>query len=243
MIPISIQLWSLRDPINADFAGTLKQIAALGYAGVETAGFGNLGAEDAAAAVKDAGLRCSGMHVGLDRLRSDLHQVVLEARLMETRDVICPWVHPSLLSDRASCERFGSELDVIGEALRCYGLRFHFHNHGAELALVDGRPALDWILDAAAPRNLGCQVDVYWVHVGGKCPAAFLREQGRRVRLIHLKDEWEIGSGPVDFQAVFEAVDAIGAAEWFVVECEKHRKDPLDSARGSLDQLRAWGRA
>jgi sugar phosphate isomerase/epimerase len=243
MIPISVQLWSLRELIEKDFAGTMKQVAEIGYTGVETAGYGNLNAAAAAAAVNSAGLRCSGMHVGIDRLRADLTQVVIEARMLGTRDVICPWMHPDLFDSAESAAQIGRELDGIGAALRGFDIQLHYHNHAAEFVMLDGRPAFDWLLDAAAPANLGCEADVYWVHRGGKDPAAFIREQGRRIRLLHLKDETELGSGPVDFPAVFAAVDGIGALDWYVVECEKHRKDPLESVRTSLERLREWGKA
>lgn len=243
MIPISVQLWSLRELTATDFAGTMKQVAAIGYTGVETAGYGNLDAAAAAEAVKTTGLRCSGMHVGMDRLRGDLTQVVLEARMFGTNHVICPWMHHALFDSADAAAQIGVELNGIGAALRGFGIRFHYHNHAGEFTVIDGRPAFDWLLDAAAPANLGCQADVYWVRAGGKDPAAFIREQGRRIRLLHLKDEMEIGSGPVDFPAVFAAVESIGALEWYVVECEKHRKDPLDSVQRSYAQLQAWGLA
>lgn len=101
----------------------------------------------------------------------------------------------------------------------------------------------DWILDAAAPRDLGCQADVYWVHVGGKNPADFIREQGRRIRTLHLKDEKEIGTGPVNFTEVFAAIEAIGAIEWYVVEVEQYSHAPLESVRRSLATLKQWGKA
>ena len=56
-IPVSLQLWSVRDATAADFAGTVAQVARMGYDGVELAGYGNLDAAAAAAAVKAAGLR------------------------------------------------------------------------------------------------------------------------------------------------------------------------------------------
>ena len=84
---------------------------------------------------------------------------------------------------------------------------------------------------------------MYWVQVGGKDPAEFIREQGRRIRTLHLKDQAEIGGGPVDFEAVFAAVDSIGAVEWNIVEVEEYNHDPMESCRISFDQLRTWGRA
>ena len=240
---VSLQLWSLRDQIKTDFAGTMAEVARSGFAGVETAGFGNLDATAAAAALRDAGLVVSGMHVGIQPLRTDFNRVVDEALLCGARDLIVPWWSPAHFRSGAACAEIGQELDALGSRLRGYGLGLHFHNHAAELAVVDGRRVFDWLLDAAQPRNLGCEADVYWVQVGGTDPAAFLREQGRRIRLLHLKDETELGSGPVNFGAVFAAAEAIGAVEWYVIEVEKYNHAPLDSVRRSLEQLRAWGQA
>ncbi len=242
-IPTSLQLWSLRDLVKTDFAGTVAQVAALGYQGVETAGFGNTTAADGAAAVKAAGLKVSGMHVGIQALRQDFDRVVTEALTCETKHVICPsWPKQQFISG-AACTAIGEELGAIGARLRAFGLRFHFHNHAPELAVVEGRRVFDWMLDAAAPRDLGCEADVYWVHQGGKDPAAFIREQGRRISLVHLKDEKEIGGGPVDFPAVFAALDSVGTVEWQVVEVEAYTGTPLDGVKQSLEQLKSWGRA
>ena len=81
------------------------------------------------------------------------------------------------------------------------------------------------------------------LHAGGKPPAAFIREQGRRIQLVHLKDEKELGTGPVDFPAVFAALDQVQAVEWLVIEVEKYSHTPIESVARSFNQLRAWGRA
>ena len=108
--------------------------------------------------------------------------------------------------------------------LREHGLRFSFHNHAVEMALHEGRTVFDWMLGAAQPRNLSAEPDVYWIHVGGQSPGKFLRAHGARCPLVHLKDETELGLGPVDFSAVFAATESIGAAEWYVVEQEKYTR-------------------
>ncbi len=240
---VSLQLWSLRDQTKADFAATVHEVARIGFAGVETAGFGNLDATAAAAALRDAGLTVSGMHVGIQVLRTELNRAIDEALLCGATDVIVPFWSPAQFRSGAAATEVGQELDQLGARLRGYGLRLHFHNHATELKVVDGRRVFDWMLDAAQPRNLGCEADVYWVKVGGSDPAAFIREQGRRIRLLHLKDETELGSGPVDFPSVFAAVESIGAVEWYVIEVEKYNHAPLESVRRSFEQLRAWGKA
>lgn len=243
MIPVSLQLWSIRNHTAADFAGTMTKVAAIGYAGVELAGYGNADAPTAAQALRDANLRVSGMHVSLDRLRTEPHKVAFEAHLLGAKHVICPFIAPSLFVSAAACITLGEELNRIGAILRGLGFSFHYHNHAHEFAVIEGRRALDWLLDAAEPRNVGCELDVYWSHVGAKPPADYLREQGRRIRLLHLKDEQELGTGPVDFAPVFATAEAIGAVEWYIVEVEKYNHDPLESVRRSFEQLRQWGKA
>jgi sugar phosphate isomerase/epimerase len=242
-IPVSLQLYSLRDLTKTDFAGTVAEVAKIGYSGVETAGYGNLDVVAAAKALADVGLKVSGQHVGIGALRADLSKVAYEAHLLGTKNVICPYYQRELFSTGASCAQIGEELDAIGAKLRGFGLQFHYHNHAFELAEVDGRRAFDWLLDAAAPRNLLCQADVYWVHTGGKNPGEFIREQGRRIKLLHLKDEKEIGGGPVNFSEVFSAVESVGALEWYVVEVEKYNFPPMESVRRSFEQLKTWGKA
>lgn len=239
---ISLQLWSLRDDFRRDFAATVAAVAKIGYPAVELAGYGNLDAKGATDAIKAAGLRVSGMHVGLGQLRANPEQVALEAHGFGTRDVTCPFISPVLMQTPDACRRIGEELGRIGSLFRAYGLRFSYHNHGHELATVSGRCALDWIFDAAAPQDLACQADVFWLHESGVNPSAYLRAMGRRVPLIHLKDDKELGLGPVDFPALFATIDQIGAAEWLIVEQEKYNHAPLESVRLDFEQLRRWGR-
>jgi sugar phosphate isomerase/epimerase len=241
-IPISLQLYSIRDMTKADFAGAVAQVAEIGYPAVELAGYGNLDAKGAKAALDKAGLRVSGMHVGIKPLREEFAKVVEEARIVGCKDVICPWWQPEELSSKAALEKIGEELNGIGAKLRAAGLRFSFHNHGGEFKLHEGRSGMEWLLGAAEPRNLVAEVDVYWVHFAGYSPEKFIREQGARVKILHLKDEKELGLGPVDFTEVFAAADAIGSVEWYVVEQEAYNHAPIKSVRLNFEQLKKWGK-
>ncbi len=241
--PVALQLWSVREEMKRDFAATVAEVAQLGYRGVETAGYGNLDAKGAQAAIAAAGLEVAGMHVGLPALRADLNAVISDALLFKCPRVVCSWWPPAHFVSAEACEEMGRQLGEIGATLRAYGIRFGFHNHHSEFTLFRGRPAFDWILGAAAPRDLFAEVDVYWVHQAGYSPAKFLRDHGARVPLVHLKDAREIGAGPVDFGAVFAATDSVGAVEWFVVEQEEYNHAPMKSVQLGLEQLKAWGRA
>jgi sugar phosphate isomerase/epimerase len=242
-IPVSLQLYSIRDATKADFAGAVARVAKIGYPGVELAGYGNLDAKGAKAALDSAGLRVSGMHVGLKLIRADFDKVVADARAFGTRDVICPSWPVEELASRPAVEKVGEQLGAIGARFRAAGLRFSFHNHGAEFRMLEGRPAMDWLLDAAEPRNLLAELDVYWAHFAGYRPEKFLRDRGSRIRLLHLKDEKELGLGPVNFAEVFAAAESVGAVEWYVVEQEAYNHPPIESVALCFDQLRKWGKA
>ncbi len=242
-IPVALQLWSVRDDMKRDFAATVAAVAEIGYDGVELAGYGNLDAKGAKEAIDAAGLKVAGMHVSYPTLSTDLTTVISDALLFGTRNVTCSWWPPAHYLSAAACQRIGEQLGKVGEALRPFGIRFGFHNHDSEFKIFDGRPAFDWILGAAEPRNLVAELDVYWVHFAGYSSAKFIRDHGARIPLLHLKDAKELGQGPVDFGSIFEASDSVGAAEWYIIEQEQYSHVPIKSVRLCYQQMKAWGRA
>ncbi|MDI1249425.1 MAG: sugar phosphate isomerase/epimerase [Lacunisphaera sp.] len=241
-IPLALQLWSVMEAVAGDLAAAAARVAALGFAGVELAGYGNLDARGVRAALADAGLRPAGMHINPARL-GEINQIIDEALTLGTKHVTCAFWPRSLYVSSAACERIGERLAEFGANLRSAGLRFSFHNHDAELAVLNGRTVLEWMLGAAAPRDLAMEPDVFWLHHAGYDPARFLREQGARCPLIHLRDEAEIGGGPVDYPEVFAAIDAVASAEWLIVEQDRFNHEPFESLRRGMAQLTQWGRA
>ena len=242
-IPIALQLWSVREEANRDLPGTLDAVATIGYRAVELAGLDEQDPRSVRAALDAAGLAVAGMHVSPIVLRSNVNKVIEDALLFRTGNIICrTWPGKDYVSS-AACALIGTRLGEMGAALREAGLRLSFHNHAAELAYHDGRTVLDWMLGAAAPRDLAMEPDIYWMHAAGYMPDRFLREYGARCFLVHLRDRQELGRGPVDFAAVFSALDSIGATEWLVVEQDDYNHPPLESVRLCLEQLKAWGRA
>lgn len=242
-LPVALQLWSVREDMKRDFAATVSEIAKIGYAGVELAGYGNLDAKGAKAALDAVGLNVAGMHVGIAALRADPEKVIGEALSFGTRNVVIPFWPPEQFVAVAAVEKIAEELNHHGAKLRASGLQLSYHNHAGEFKLLEGRNVFDWLLDASEPRNVTAEVDVYWVQVAGHSPEKFLRDQGRRVKLVHLKDETELGGGPVKFGPIFDEVDALGSVEWYIVEQEKYNHAPLESVRRCFEQLKAWGKA
>ena len=55
---IGLQLFTLRDETAKDFEGTLRQVAEMGYEGVEFAGYGDASAEEMRDLLNELGLGC-----------------------------------------------------------------------------------------------------------------------------------------------------------------------------------------
>jgi hypothetical protein len=70
--PIGLQLWSLREYLPKDLAGSLAKVRGMGFTTVEGAGLWKHTLPELKAALDTAGLRCTSAHMGLERLRDDL---------------------------------------------------------------------------------------------------------------------------------------------------------------------------
>jgi len=235
-LPIALQLYTLR---------TLKQtpdeifaaVAAIGYAGVELAGTYGLPAAELRARLEAHGLRVVSAHVALDMLEDDLPSVIRYQKVLGNDTLVVPWVSEALRSKSSEgWKALGRRIDTLGRRCDHAGMRLFYHNHDFEMAIVDGRPAIDWLLENAATAGVGWEMDVAWAQFGGQdVPALLARYAGRCARL-HAKDLGDnaaehgladVGSGKLDWDAILPAAHAAGV-EWYIVEHD-FPTDPLAS--------------
>ena len=62
-IPVALQLYTVRDETERDFAGTLRRVAEIGYPAVEFAGYGGLDATQMQSLLSETGLSAASTHV------------------------------------------------------------------------------------------------------------------------------------------------------------------------------------
>lgn len=136
-------------------------------------------------------------------------------------------------------QRIAEYLDWIGAMCREEGVRFGYHNHDHELRRLERTVVLDYLLSHTKPENVFIEMDVYWTVYGHGSPVDYFNRYPGRFKILHIKDQYEIGqSGMVGFDAIFRNVDKSGA-EYLIVEQETTRKtDMLESLRISVDYLR-----
>lgn len=244
---VALQLYTVREDLHRDFAGTLRAVAAIGYPAVQLAGYGGLSAGDLKRLLRATGLAVAGSHVGLERLEEHLDDEIAYNLEIENRDLIVPYLPESRRQTLEDYRRVADLLNRLGARCQARGARLSYHNHAFEFQRFDGRPALDLLLEWTDPALVFFEPDVYWIARAGEDPVAYLRRYAGRCPLVHLKDMApdgsfaEVGEGTLDFPAIFTAAEA-GGTEWYVVEQDRCARPPLESVRLSLEHLRAWGR-
>jgi sugar phosphate isomerase/epimerase len=241
-------MYTVRDLTSADMLGTLEKIAALGYQGIELAGYGNASRDEVIAKAAELGLVITGNHCGIDALLKDLDAVIEENKALNNTFLIVPFVSEEWRGSAQKWVELGQALDKLGQKLHEAGIQLCYHNHAFEFEeQYDGQYALDILYANADPKHLQAEIDCYWVQKGGATPAAYLRQYAGRIPLVHVKDMneegffAEVGEGVLDWPAIFAAAEA-GGTVTYVVEQDVCPGDPLVSIGQSIENLRKWGK-
>ena len=246
--PIALQLYSVREAMAKDgFAETVKKIAAMGYAGVETAGFPGTTPKEASKLFKDLGLVAPSAHIGLP-IGEDKNRILETMAALGARQIVSPGIghepYQSIEGIRKACERFNEANAVAQEN----GYTFAIHNHWMEFQEVEGRNAHEVLLEHLAPSVL-FQLDVYWIQTAGLDSAAIVKKLGQRAPTLHLKDGpctreapmVALGEGRMDLSGIVEA--GRGTTEWLIVELDRCATDMLEAVQKSCHYLVSKGLA
>ncbi len=236
---VALQLYTVRDETQKDFAATLQRVATIGYNGVEFAGYGDLSASAIKALLTETGLQAVSTHVALP----DLTGEKLDASLAFCHSIGCSTlVLPSLAPEWRGLENLqvlAHHLNEIGQHCLDADITFGYHNHDFEFANRNGGTWLDHLLETTDPALVKIELDVYWAAYSGYDPLLVLQKLGERVALIHVKDMTEnhtmieVGQGTLNMQGIVGFAQQQGI--WSVVEHDAPTLPSLQSARISLE--------
>ena len=115
-LPLGLELYSVRDMLPKDYAGTLKKVAALGYRDVEAAGYFGHSPADVKAAMAAAGLRCVSAHYSSDLLSKTLDDIIAFHKVLGAEYILCSYPghkNPPAKGAEHSFTRPGAELDGV----------------------------------------------------------------------------------------------------------------------------------
>jgi sugar phosphate isomerase/epimerase len=238
--PVGLQLYSVRDYAQESFEDAVRRVAAMGYVGVEPAGFPGTTPEAAGALFRELGLEVCSAHTALPL--GDQQAEVLSA--MEaigcTRIIsgLGPDAFKSPDQTKRTCDLFNEAAGVA----RANGMTLGYHNHWWEYTPVEGKYPYQLMLELLDP-DVFFEVDTYWVQTAGVDVATVIRELGERAPLLHIKDGpcvqtepmTAVGDGVMDFPTILDA--AGGVPEWLIVELDRCATDMMAAVERSVTYL------
>lgn len=257
---ISVQLYSVYGPSEADLDGTLAKLAAIGFTNVEAFDF--VRRVDALKSAFDKyGLKSPTAHAILveagtatpDGLLDTppVEEVFEAAKALGVGVVIDPYIPPVRWATREDVARSAQKLNEAATKAAEYGLRVGYHNHDHEFtSVIDGQTAYDLFVELLDPAVL-LEVDLYWATAGGQDLPELLGRLGDRVVAVHTKDgpmrpgitaqalpddQCPAGKGDVPLAAALAAGTAI---EYAVVEFDKYAGDIFEGIAESYAFLDA----
>ncbi|MDL2304478.1 sugar phosphate isomerase/epimerase [Bacteroides sp. OttesenSCG-928-D19] len=249
---MSLQLYSLRDNIGKDYAGTIQAVGNMGFTSVEAAGYGDgkfygRTPEEFKADLEAAGMYALSSHTTKQLSAGELKsknfseslkwwdQCIAAHKAAGMKYIVAPWMDvPKTLADlQTYCEYFNE----VGKRCKDNGMKFGYHNHAHEFTKIEGKVMFDYMIENTDPSLVFFQMDVYWVVRGQVSPVDYFNKYPGRFDLLHLKDNKELGqSGMVGFDAIFKNTDVAGT-KYMVIEVEKYNHEPAESVKLSLDYL------
>ena len=244
--PIGIQLYTVRDLMQKDVQGTLKQIAGIGYREVEFAGLFAKKPETVAKWLTEDKLTSPSSHIPLDRLKSNLQGVVDETRTLGNTIVVCPWIDQTMRKTADDWHTIAGDLNKAGEGLKRAGLQLAYHNHDFEFVkLPSGEMAYDILLTDCDPKLVKMEMDLFWITKGGQDPLAYFAKWPGRFPCVHVKDMTgkgdmvNVGEGTIDWAKIFAKRREAGIEHFFVEH--DNPKSPLADVKVSYTYLARMG--
>jgi sugar phosphate isomerase/epimerase len=248
-IPIGLELYSVREELKQNLMGTVRDVAKMGYEAVEFYApyfrWTDAYAKDVRKLLDDLGIRCLSTH-------NDSQSFTPEnlPRAMELNQII-----GSKLIVMASAGRVqgldgwkavAGRLNQAAGKLKPQGLRTGYHNHTAEFRPVDGRRPIEVIAENTG-KEVVLQFDVGTCIEAGSDPVAWIGKNPGRIVSMHCKD-WSpepgkgytvlFGEGVAPWKKIFEAAEATGGIEYYLIEQEGSAYPPLETAERCLATFR-----
>jgi len=258
-LPVGIQLYTVRNDLVADFEGTLKKLAAMGYREVEASvakeghiDFSGGSPQDFKHKLDVAGLRVPSCHFGPPKDDAEWAKHIETAHVLNLEYMLCA-TPPRKTNSLDAWKRAADFFNHLGKQCRAAKLQFAYHNHNAEFRTYDGVIAYDEILRSTDEDLVKMEMDCFWATFAGRDPVHYFQRNPGRFALLHIKDLkpgykpttgdfkgnpfTEVGKGIVNWKRIFDAAPSAGVKHYYV-EQDMWDGPSLDSARISAEYLK-----
>ncbi|HYW94131.1 MAG TPA: sugar phosphate isomerase/epimerase [Bacteroidales bacterium] len=255
-----LALYTVRDAMNTDPVKTLHQVADMGYSYVEAAGYNlekgtfyGFSPEEFKKMCDEAGLKLVTSHTGVEQLldeNGDFDEAKATKMIDDHARVGVKYLVNAHISDKysGSVEGYKAIADAcnkLGEMAEKKGFGVLYHNHSFEFKPIGDTDGFTILTENLAPQLVNFELDCYWAEKAGKDPVTLITLYPGRFKALHLKDMTddadksfaEVGYGTMDYKAII-ATGLKNGVEYFLVEQDRSKRDPMESARMSIDYLK-----
>jgi sugar phosphate isomerase/epimerase len=244
--PVGLELYSVRDELAKDLSGTVRAVARMGYEVVEFFSPYYAWTPDYAKEVRklmdDLGIRCNSTHNGANSFTSEGIQKAIELNQILGAEYIV-MASAGRVTGLDGWKGVADQLARASEKLKPLGMRAGYHNHQLEFKPLDGKRPIE-VLASNTPKDMMLQLDVGTCVEVGSDPVAWIKANPGRINCLHCKD-WAPGEGKgyrvlfaegdSPWARIFEAAEATGGVEYYLIEQEGSRFPPMETAQRCLD--------
>ena len=238
-----LQMFSVRNSAKADYEGTLRTLAEMGYSFIETAGLWGHTAKEIREMADRHRFKIRSAHIAFQELFDDFDNTVKCYKELGCSDIVLAW---GGFYTAPEVEYFIENINRYLPKLKQEGIRLHFHNHAAEFfPNQDGVIAMP---EYISRTDVMLEVDTYWLCVAGIDPLEFIEKYKDRISMVHFKDgilfdplkpypggcSRALGQGEVPIAAVREKAIELGLD--MIVETEGTAE--LEIMKNSIEYLK-----
>ncbi len=251
----AVELYSVKDALSADMAGTLKKLKAMGYEAVEFAGDFVHTAAEVRRALDEAGLACCGWHTPVEYLADDrFDATVAYFKTVGNENVMIPGLPEEMTGSREAWLQTAALFNRYAARLAEHDLRLGYHNHVDEVALYTGsRDCPLTVFGDNTDASVILQMDNGHVLNGRGYPMLdLIRRYPGRFLSVHLKP-YSLAKGAADHEAGYQTMigeddvpwkdfmalcRSVGGTRWYIVEYESPLYPELEGVERCLNALR-----
>jgi len=248
-IPVGLELYSVRGELKKDPEATVRAVAQMGYQVVEFYGpyfdWSESQTKQMRKLMDDLGIRCHSTHNNEAYLSvQNLPRARDMNLILGSKYIVQSSTDPKTTLDQ--WKPVADRLNSVAEQLDPVGLKVGYHNHQPEFTPIGGQRPIEILAKNTKPSVM-LQLDVGTCLEVGSDPVAWIRANPGRIRSIHCKD-WSpdtgkgytvlFGEGVADWKGIFEAAEAVGGVEYYLVEQEGSRYSEFETAQKCLEAFR-----
>lgn len=239
---LGVQLYTLRDYLDCEenVRMTAKRLKTLGCNCVQLF-HGDEALEKMCDIFSSEGFNIIGTLSRLDKLESnpDLFDICKKYGLKDIG------ISSSAVTDEEAADVIVRANSLADKAI-AHGLTFSYHNHANEFTrLPSGKTVMGRFLDEFN-QSVTFMPDTYWLQTGGADVREWIKNNGSRISMLHLKDMTvidrsptfaEIGQGNMSFSSIIDTAKSVGI-DTFVIEQDLCQRDSFESVEISIEYLR-----